>query len=342
MGQHSSSSRGGFVPCCTSRGDDEGRPEQSIVNDTCIRRSDPSPRMRGGRDDSFEMCDGDTGGTTIAGRPKIRREDDSICSASRCGITCVEHRDSDFAAGRRAIFGARALKPTLQQLRASEVEVETLMKTITSIEGRLPKQEGQPIPLPAALEVGSLRISDIELVRRLRLNEACLKGVAERFISEAIARVMKELSISGTGSIAERPLELAEIKAHYTDILQNVKGLLEERITQLNEQKKLFSSQASEIEDAIYTCFDKMVEDESETVSSETFVSFMCDMDTGKRGFAISPQDAESLFMQMSDGNKELTCEQFKDEVTVGCLNIMQDNMKLRRTMSKQYRDTCI
>lgn len=344
MGQRSSSN-GGHVPCCTSRGDDEARHEaySSIMHDSSRPQASPRQQRPDQRYESNHACDGGTGGTGSGVREKLRRDDENMCSASRCGLTCVENRGTNFAAGRKAIFGDRALKPTLQKLRASEAEVETLMKIITSIDCRLPKQEGQAIPLPQALEVGATHISDIELVRRLRLHEGCLKGVAEMFITEACAKVLKMLSISGgTGSLAERPIELEEIKKYYADILLNIKTLLDERISQLNELKTKLSDEVSNIEDAIDTCFDQLVEDDCGTVSSDTFVSFMCEMDSGKHDFAISPQDAESLFVQMSDGGKELTYDQFKDEVTVGCLSIMQDNMELRRTMSKQYRDSCI
>jgi hypothetical protein len=286
------------------------------------------------------FSDGGTGGTSSK-----RRDNNpwaNLCdSSTRLSISCVENRDADSAASRRVLTGDKCLKPKLHRVRRCEAEMEALMKASSRIGKRLPKEEGKSVPLPVALEAGVSRFSDIELVRRLRLHEESLAGVPERLVSQACARVMSNCSGDGCpGGHVERPVELADVKANYVYLLSSVDSLVQENIAKLQEEVNQLNNEVQEIDDFMSICFDKMDQDATGSINSEMFVDFLCEQDLTLEGaIHISPQDAESFFMQMSHGQVEIGYDQFKDEITSGCLHAMQTNMNLRQHMQKRCRD---
>lgn len=357
MGQQSSANKEAVI-CCTTRGDDEARPGESVVYASCQAREDRSapaspPRLVGsgdtrdeGREESFN--DGGTGGT---GTKHARHESawGNPCVIAPCAMTCIEERSADTAAGRRALFGDKSLKPRLMRLKTKEGEVEALMTVRAQISKRLPDTAGKTIAVPAVLEAGLSRIPEAELVRRLRLHEESLANCPERFVTQACVRVLGTTSVErGAGSaplLAERSVELTEMKKHYTEILNTVDVLVQERISQLHAELTKLDAEVGEIEDLISLCFDKMDEEATGSISSGRFVAFVCTQETQEMVHpepdivVVSPEDAESLFIQMSGGQGEITFEQFKDEITVGCLQVLQANINLRRHMQKRYRD---
>lgn len=268
-------------------------------------------------------------------------------------FACVEERGADTAAGRRALFGDKSLKPKLLRLRTCEAEVEALMQIRTRISKRVPDDQGKSIAVPAVLDAGESRVTESELVRRLRLHEESLAGVPEKFVTEACTRVLNKFldcAPAPLDSPAERSVELSDMKKHYVDILTTVDTQVQERITELHDELTKLDEQVGEIEDLIALIFDKMDEEGEGSIRSGCFVAFVCEPlsaanpqspeDGIVSSVVVSPQDAESLFMTMSQNQDKLTFEQFKDEITAGCLQVMQSNLILRRHQQKKYRDT--
>lgn len=335
--------------CCTSRGDDEARPSESNLKHTVSPGKEPkgtgppTPRLVS-EDRALGLeSDGGTGGTgSGAARPES-----SLCDGEGfIDLGCVQERRADSAAGRQMVFGEKSLKPKLLRLRSCEAEVEALMQNRTLISKRVPEDGGKSIAVPAVLEAGESRIDEAELVRRLCLHEESLAGVPENFVSQACAQVLSKFF--DTGLVGEQPVErsveLSDMKVHYVEILTTIDRLVQQRISQLHNELAKIDAEVGEIEDLIALCFDKMDEDGEGSIGSGSFVAFVCDYgastESTQQGIiVVSPEDAESLFMTMSHGQGELTFEQFKDEITAGCLQVMQSNMVIRRLVQKRYRD---
>jgi len=359
MGAQNSSTQGAAVVCCTTRGDDEARPGDAIVYKNCQAKEERvsvaavkaprSAKEKGGARDEFS--DGGTGGTGTQ-----RAKDDSVwgstCDATDMGfidlsaLACVEDRGAETAAGRRALFGDRSLKPKLLRLRTLEAEAEALVVSRAQISKRLPDEAGKPIAVPAVLEAGMSCIPEAELVRRLRLHEESLAGVPEKFVTQACSRVLfPDTDGVHVVGMVERSVELKAMKKSYTEILSTVDALVQEHIAQLHEDLAMLDEEVGEIEDLIALCFDKMDEEATGTISSGRFVAFVCtqesqDLELVEPGKVyVSVEDAESLFIQMSHGKSEITFEQFKDEITAGGLRVLINNIDLRRHMAKRYRD---
>lgn len=349
MGQQESSNRGNDVGlCCTTRGDDEARAIDSPQRQTpdkegnrgCVPSMDP-PRAVSEEPD---LNDGGTGGTGA------RRAESHFCDATEMGIgfSCVEERGADFAAGRRELFSDKSLKPKLNQLRACEAEVEALLQYRSQISKRLPEEEGKAVAVPAALEAGMSVMPEAELVRRLRLHEESLAGVPETFVVKACEDVVARCLGGGSDAKSgQQSVDIKKMKEHYRQILTKVDELIQERISELHGELDKLDSEVSEIEELISLVFDKMDEEESGSISSGRFVAFVCEQlpssedSPQHQTVFISPQDAESLFMTMSNGKNDLTYEEFKEEVTAGCLNVMHSNIVLRQHLQKRYRN-CI
>jgi len=357
MGQQNSGAdngKGGAIICCTSRGDDEARATCDSLRHTKNQdnelKENGCPSMVPPRLVAEDFGDGGTGGTGTA------RQESGFCDATEIGFidlgafTCVENRDADTAAGRRVLFGDKSLKPKLLRLRTCEAEVEALLQIRTQISKRLPDEEGKPVAIPAVLEAGEGRITEAELVRRLRLHEESLAGVPEKFVTQACTRTLSRF-LDCAPSVLERPsversVEVSEMKKHYAEILTTVDTLVQERVSELHAELAKLDAEVGEIEDIIAFCFDKMDEEGEGSISSGRFVAFVCDSHGASHGkvqsILVSPQDAESLFLTMSQGQGELTFQQFKDEITAGCLQVMQSNITLRRISQKRYRDCAL
>lgn len=343
MGQQSSANGA----CCTSRGDDEARPSESSLKHATSPGKEPkgnspavgTPRLVA-EDCAREVnSDGGTGGT---GSGAARES--SLCDGEGfIDLGCVPDRGADVAAGRRMVFGEKSLKPRLQRQRTCEAEVEALLQTRTQISKRVPEDGGKGIAVPAVLQTDENHIDQAELVRRLCLHEESLAGVPESFVSQACEKVLSKF-FDGKPVAGERAVELSDMKIHYVDILTTIDTLVQQRISQLHNELAKIDAEVGQIEDLIALCFDKMDEDGEGHIGSGSFVAFVCDHGDSTEGtqqgiIVVSPEDAESLFMTMSHGQGELTFEQFKDEITSGCLEVMQSNMVIRSLIQKRYRD---
>lgn len=341
-----------FVRCCTVREDDEAR---RVGQSTRSDRSTPR-RPVAGEEDS--PCGLDDGGEGCTGGTKRIRHENALCDATEFGgrldlisaFACVENRGAGTEAGRQALFGGKSLQPKLLRLKICETEVEALMQIRTQISKRLPDEVGQPVAVPAVLEAGMNRIPEPELVNRLRLHEESLAGVPEYFVTQACRR-----TFGAPIGVAMTFVELKDIKKHYAEILNNVDALVQERIAKLHTELTNLDAEVEEIEELIDMCWFKIDEEDNKTISSGQFVAFVCEqgsleiqrqkeaggveIEQQKKTIVVSPEDAESLFIKMSHGEGEITFDQFKDEITAGCLQIMQANIDIRRTLSKQYRD---
>jgi hypothetical protein len=290
-----------------------------------------------------DFNDGGTGGT---GAQHSRPETDCGSLIDLSKFACIEERGAETAAGRRALFGDKSLRPKLFQLRTWEAEVEALMQIRTQILKRLPVEAGTPVAVPAVLEAGMSRTPEAELVRRLRLHEEALAGVPEKFVTQACRRALGSSSLDNKhDGLVERSVDLKEMKKHYAEILKNVDSLVQERISQLHTELEKLDAEVGEIEDDCYKLFCKMDEEATGSISSGQFVAFVCTQERPEvigagEVVVVSPEDAETLFTQMSHGQSELTFEQFKDEITGGCLEVLQANMVTRKEVQKKYRDT--
>jgi len=341
--------------CCTVRDTDDealchGRNRSSRSN-----RSTPRRPVAGEEDSPCGLDDGSEGCT--GGTKRIRHEN-GLCDATEfsgrldliSAFACVENRGAGTEAGRQALFGDKSLQPKLLRLKIYETEVEALMQIRTQLSKRLPAEAGQPVAVPVALEAGMNRIPETELVNRLRLHEESLVGVPEYFVTQACHR-----TFGVPIGVAMTSVELKDMKKHYAEILNNVDVLVQERISKLHTELTNLDAEVEEIEELIDMCWFKIDEEDNKTISSGQFVAFVCEQDSleiGKQKEAgvspdgkalktivVSPEDAECLFIKMSHGEGEITFEQFKEEITAGCLQIMQANIDIRRTLSKQYRD---
>jgi len=360
MGQQESSDNASSqtVICCTTRGDDEARPGESIIYASCEATRKDSGYVSPSRSlvkkgEGFD--DGGTGGTGTAQRA---RNESGFCDAGNGGFSdlgafaCLPTA-ADSTVGREALFGHKAVKTKLVRLRNYEAEVESLMQIRTQISKRLPDDaEGKPLSVPAPIDAGGVsRIPEAELVRRLRLHEESLAGVPEKFVTQACGRVLslnaglKVVGGAADSSLVDRLVDLKDMKNHYAEILTAVDNLVQERISHLHTELTKLDAEVGEIEDLIALCFDKMDEEATGSITSVAFVDFVCEQETheveqeGSVARMVSCEDAESLFIQMSHGQGEITFDQFKDEITAGCLQVMSDNLMLRRHIQKRYRD---
>lgn len=266
---------------------------------------------------------------------------------SGCGsLACIEERGSDTAAGRQALFSDKSLKPKIQRMKGLEQEVEALMEARVHIRDRLPSSEGSTLVIPEGLEE---HISETdaqplsEWVRRLLVHEKAFDGVTARTIKEACVNVLGSAT-GGMLGASGRLVQLQEVKAQYENILIAVDTLLQERICALDAELRRLENEVGESADLIELCFDKMDEDGNGSITRECFIAFLCDEAAGEDAeninpVIVSPKDAGCLFDLMSRGEAELTKERFKEEITHGCLQILRDNINVRRGISKRFRD---
>lgn len=337
MGQQESSA-GGAVVCCTTRDNDESRDAGAPSR----RKPFQYGKSRADEADAFDsFADGGTGGTGSARKADETAWGDAICDTSGfIDLACVQDRSADSAASRQALFGDKSLKPKLLRLRTYEAEAEALVQIRAQISKRLPDEEGQPVAVPALLEAGFGHFPEAELVRRLRLHEEAMAGVPEAFVTQACARVLGHSTPDG---MPERPVEIALVKKKYAAILNAVDLLVQERIRLLHIELAELGNEVGEIEDLIALCFEKMDEEATGSISEGRFVAFVCDpsqQEFSEKGkIVITPQDAENLFIQMSRGQGELSFAEFKEEMTAGCLQVLQTNLDTRRLLRKRYRD---
>jgi len=168
-------------------------------------------------------------------------------------------------------------------------------------------------------------------VHRLLRHEEALQGFSARSASEACR------SVFGSGS---QLIELRDVKANYAEILRAVGALTQEQLLALRPEQEKLRQEVEAIEDLIVLCFEKMDEEGTGSIPREQFVDFVCaEGDENQCVLMTSPEDAENLFNQMSKGKQVITYEQFKDEITYGCLQVLRGNIDLRRSLHKKYRD---
>lgn len=336
--------------CCTVRDTDDEALCHGRSRSSRSSRSTPGRPVAGSED---SPCGLDDGGEGCTGGTKRVRHENGLCDATEfsgrldliSAFACVENRGAGTEAGRQALFGDKSLQPKLLRLKIYETEVEALTTIRAQLSKRLPddREAGQPVAVPAVLEAGMDRIPETELVNRLRLHEESLVGVPEYFVTQACHR-----TFGVPMGVAMTFVALTDMKKHYAEILNNVDELVRERISKLNTELAKLDAEVEEIEELIDMCWFKIDEEDNKTISSQQFVAFVCEQgsleiekqkEAGVKTIVVSPEDAESLFIKMSHGEGEITFEQFKDEITAGCLEIMQANIDIRRTLSKQYRD---
>jgi len=241
----------------------------------------------------------------------------------------------NFACGP-ALFGDKSLQPKLLRVHALEEEIQALEHTCEQIARRLRAAEGDPhghVSILEQLEAGEtdgcgMCIS--EWVHRLISHERALQ-LSARSVKEACNDVFGNTS---------RYIQAEEVKQHYVEILAAAKRLTEERIAVARAEHCQLDHDIGEIEDFIALCFEKMADDSRETVSKQRFVEFLSGADlAGDVPLAVDPKDAELFFDHMSKGAGHIGFEQFKDEVTHGCLQHLRGTIALRRSMLKRYRD---
>eukprot|EP00929_Paragymnodinium_shiwhaense_P098186 TRINITY_DN59703_c0_g1_i1.p1 TRINITY_DN59703_c0_g1~~TRINITY_DN59703_c0_g1_i1.p1 ORF type:complete len:476 (+),score=108.94 TRINITY_DN59703_c0_g1_i1:175-1602(+) len=262
--------------------------------------------------------------------------------------------ESRSATNRQALFGDKSMRPKLLRLRTLEGEVEALSKTRALLKERLPEQgsggaSSSVISLPPEFEAGlpsdasgdsvsssgtspgaALCLSD--WVQRLIAHEEALRGVPARSVKEAC---------NGVFGNTNHLIALKEVKARYRDILVVVDRQARERIDAAWIELAKLIDTVNEAEDFIYACFEKMDEEGKGAITQNQFVSFVCEDSENWSGNmeAVEAKDASALFEQMAKGSKEITYEQFKEEITHGCLQVLRGNMALRKSHRKRYRD---
>lgn len=158
----------------------------------------------------------------------------------------------------------------------------------------------------------------------------------ERTTVAALAAETVELVASrdGSGNV-DQPTALLQHPRRSNDELAIRLG--EQQLVSVRADLAALQQQVVQGEALIVLCFDQLSEEDG-AVAREQFVSFVCG-EASEAAMVASPEDAELLFDQMSGGQPVITFEQLRDEITLGCLIIMQSNIRVRRELLKKYRD---
>ena len=155
-----------------------------------------------------------------------------------------------------------------------------------------------------------------EWVRRFIEHEESVKGVPPRMVSEACKTIM------GDGN---KVLDLQEVKGCYFGVLQEVRRLLDERICTVQDDLARLEQELLMLDEIIAICFEKMDVAGDGEVTSERFVACVCGEGEGDPSvIAVSPEDVEVLFKQMSKGKQVITQEKFKEEVRKAARDIQR------------------
>lgn len=256
-----------------------------------------------------------------------------------CSMECVPDRTAGKAFDKQALCGEKPLRPKVLRSHTLTQEVEGLQKAKAQLTERIEPQEGSSSPssAPSVPKDFQADLEDAdsgavtEWVRRFLEHEESVKGVPPRMVSEACKTIM------GDGN---QVLDLKEVKGCYFGVLQEVRRLLDERICTVQDDLARLEQELLILDEVIAICFEKMDVAGDGEVTSERFVACVCGEGEGDPSvIAVSPEDVEVLFKQMSKGKQVITQEKFKEEVTHGCLQILRANFDLRQSMKKRYRD---
>lgn len=234
---------------------------------------------------------------------------------------------------RESLLGDKSLRAKQLEIGSLEKKVEALMQTRTQIAACAENAESGEIAVPPSFESGAGALCMKEWVDQIMRYEPAMEGVHARTVKQACGSVM------GT---TNRLIELQEVREHYTEILGAVDHLAQQRIATVDTELMKLDNEVGEIEDLICSCYEKMVDEDGNVITRQRFVMFVCGISEGKENVGVlqvSPEDAESLFLQMSKGKEELSLGQLKDEIPHGCLQVLRENMELARSEKKQYRD---
>lgn len=253
-----------------------------------------------------------------------------------CNVSCVTGSRSNGASLEKAneLFGEKALRPNLAQLAEMEEEVELLEK----VSAQATQKASGTAPLrPEAVTSGASGPQAVDLWAKLILQgDAAMKGTPVALLVEACVSVL--------GS-AGRPIPKEDVETRYSDILSAVAELAQTRSGNLRADIEALLDRLSDIEDMIIKCFEKIDEHGEDFITKYQFVRVMCDPQSV--GPAVNPKDAASLFDRMTkddtdvteEGEKKLTFERFKEEITEGGLQTLARNLEENSMEVKKYRD---
>lgn len=261
---------------------------------------------------------------------------------SFCITECAGDRGPQ---SKQAVFGDwQSLRATLLHLQGLQQEEHALSKALEALSAQLgaqfssntaassddPVDKAAPAPRPCSISPsGPLTVA--ELVPRLLRDESALKGVPASLVNEAC------LSTFPGG--AHRVVEVEELQDRYADLLGETQRRVEIRRVDLQDQLARLGAEAGALEELIEMVWQKMAGTGEESVTRERFVEFVCA--EGSEGeHVVEPEDVETFFSRMAKGEQVISYQQFREEITDGCLQILCSNIHLQLSDRKRYRDT--
>lgn len=208
-------------------------------------------------------------------------------------------------------------------------ELQTVRQEEEALEQALARLDAQPTsPSRAAGAEGPVRIND--WVPRLVQPGGPLHGLPPSLVSEAC----KSAFPGGTQQL----LNAEALAASHAELTASARRLAEARLLQVRAERGRLEGEADELEDLIALCFEKIDDDGEGKISRERFVDFVCGEGDAVQ-LSVHPDDLDSFFSQMSKGEEEISYEQFKEEITDGCLQVLHSSIDWRRSLRKRYRD---
>mmetsp|Transcript_91410 Transcript_91410/g.293617 ORF Transcript_91410/g.293617 Transcript_91410/m.293617 type:complete len:364 (-) Transcript_91410:115-1206(-) len=252
-----------------------------------------------------------------------------------CKLECGTDRTalaSDGFAGREVLSGDRPLKRKLVNIKALREEELHLSDALALLALRMTERRGgatsptqgasrSPREVASASPCRGSPASSAEWARRLLLSDNALRGVPASLAAEACRTTFQD---RGSG---QRAIDEEEFRASYVTLLEEANRTAEFRLLEVREE-------------LMAACFEEMDCECTGQISLQRFVDFLCS--TGEENqlmLEVSPETAERFFVQVAKGAKVLSYDQFKEEITEGCLRVLHRNITLRHSLRKKFRD---
>mmetsp|Transcript_5534 Transcript_5534/g.16067 ORF Transcript_5534/g.16067 Transcript_5534/m.16067 type:complete len:344 (-) Transcript_5534:114-1145(-) len=301
----------------------EARRRSSKPRPPSPQGEDGSCAAPGVAEDPFLVSDGNHEGQGFGARR----------SNGFCTMACMSERNSLLGVtplvARQALFGERSLKFRMANIKSRAEEVGALVAVIGQLDGA-----GGSSAMAPQMSTGSrCPIPATEWANRLLQHEPALRNAPASFVIEAC-----RTTFAGD---ARRPVDEEEFGKKYGELLDHVKRLLNTRLEDSRFELSRLEAARDDVEEQITFCFEKIDEDGDNQISRAGFVEFVCGQGDEKTSTVIAyPEDVADFFNHMSKGEEVLTYEQFKEEVTDGCLMLLHKAIDLRRSQRKRFRDT--
>lgn len=225
------------------------------------------------------------------------------------------------------------LPPMLLRVKSLEEEVEHLIQTRSSIESRMSEDGVLVKGLPSALADESSVRPVAEWVHILAQHEEATKGIPAKALNEAC---VAELGNDGDSQL----IDAKEVRARYANVLKAIDRMAQSRVAALHSDLANLDREVGEIEDSIEIVLKTLDDDGSGVISRSQFVKFMCPEGAdGTAGAEVSVENAERAFFQMSKGSLEMEYDDFRDEITLSCLQALRANVEQHGHVVKRFRD---